>query len=100
MTVELTPELIAICLTFVGVLIGFGSIAVRVIKVGRWMERIEARLENLEEGQRQILSALQNHIHGPDGTPPLFYAAVPQTPSPAAPTAPVQSRGGETEVPA
>ncbi len=75
MTVELTPELIAICVTFVGVVIASITIT---LKVGRWMERIDNRLENLEKGQGQILTALQNHIHPPEGMPPLFYTPVIQ----------------------
>ena len=100
--IELTPELIAICVSFVGLLIGFlvgfGAIAGRLIKIGRWMERVDNRLENLEKGQVQILAALQNHIHGPDGAPPLFYAPVPQPPSPSLATPPLP-RAGETEAP-
>ena len=77
MTVEITPELIAICLTFVGLLVGlvvgFATIAGRLIKIGRWMQSVDNRLENLEKGQVQILTALQNHVHVSDGAPPLFY---------------------------
>ena len=70
-TIELTPELITICATLLGVVVGSVTI---LLKVGRWMQRIENRLENLEKGQGQILTALQNRIHAPEGTPPLFYS--------------------------
>ena len=72
MIIELTPELIAITVTFLGVVSASIAIAVRMVKVGRWMERIENRLENLEKGQNQILTALQNHVHSAHGALPLF----------------------------
>ena len=89
MTIELTPELIATGLTFVGLFIGFATIAGRLIKIGRWMQSVDNRLENLEKGQDQILTALQNHVHPSEGSPPLFYAPVglPIVP----PTPPMQS---------
>ena len=102
-TIELTPELIAICVSFAGLLIGFlvgfGAIAGRLIKIGRWMERVDNRLENLEKGQVQILAALQNHVHGPDGAPPLFYAPVvqPYTPPTMAMPGNVPTASGQAE---
>ena len=65
MTIEITPELIAICVSFVGILIGLFTLGKLVLKVGRWLQGINGRLENLESGQQQILSALQNHVSQP-----------------------------------
>ena len=80
MTIEITPELIAICVSFVGILIGLFTLGKLVLKVGRWIQGINGRLENLESGQQQILSALQNHVHSPVpyGQQPLFFAPVQQ----------------------
>ena len=75
-TIELTPELIAICVSFVGLLVAFGTIAGRLIKIGRWMQGIDNRLDNLEKGQVQLLDAVQNHVHEPQGAPPLFFTPV------------------------
>ncbi len=99
MTIEITPELIAICISFVGLLVGFGAIAGRLIKIGRWMERIDNRLDNLEKGQVQILAALQNHVHVPDGGPPLFYGPVmqPYTPPTIVMPGNVPAASGQTE---
>ena len=78
MTVEITPELIAICLTFVGLVIGFITIGAWLVKIGRWVGRIETTLETLAEGQRQILEELRSHTHGSSGAPQ--FAHLPTAP--------------------
>ena len=81
MTVEITPELIAICLTFVGLVIGFITIGVWLVKIGRWVGHIETTLSNLVEGQKQILAELRSHTHGSGGTPE-FSGLPPAPPAP------------------
>ena len=82
MTIVFTPELIAAGVTFVGLFVGFATISGRLIKIGRWMQSIDNRLENLEKSHVQLLTALQNHVHAPEGAPPLFYTPLPRPPIP------------------
>ena len=95
MTIALTPELILLCANIIGLAVG---VSLLLIKIGRWVEAINSRMDVLEKGQQQILEALGNHIHGSEGGAPMFHAPLPPAPPQSRVASPMQTTAsGQSE---